>query len=100
MFFHYLYRCKQYILRNVFKELRAMNKERRKQIEEVIDSLGELKEQIEAIGSEEQEAFDNLPEGIQYSDRGEAMSENASDLEQAGSDLDDIISSLQEIVER
>lgn len=77
-----------------------MNKTRRKVIEEVIDQLGTLKEQIESVGEEENEAYDNLPEGIQYSERGEAMSDNASDLEQAASDLDDIMSTLQDIIER
>lgn len=42
-----------------------MNKARRKAIEEIIDQLGMLKEQVESISEEEQEAFDNLPESIQ-----------------------------------
>lgn len=77
-----------------------MNKERRKAIEEIIDQLGTLKEQIESVGEEESEAYDNLPESIQYSEKGESISENASDLEQAASDLDDIMSTLQDIIER
>ena len=75
-----------------------MNKERRKAIEEIIDQLGTLKEQIESVSEEESEAYDNLPESIQYSEKGEAISENASDLEQAASDLDDIMSTLQDIM--
>lgn len=77
-----------------------MNKERRKAIEEIIDQLGTLKEEIESVGEEESEAYDNLPYSIQDSGKGEAISENASDLEQAASDIDDIMSTLQYIIER
>jgi ABC-type transporter Mla subunit MlaD len=77
-----------------------MNKARRKAIEEIIDQLGTLKEQIESVCEEEQEAYDNLPESIQYSERGEAMSEAASDLEDAASSIDDVMSTLQDIIER
>jgi ABC-type transporter Mla subunit MlaD len=77
-----------------------MNKERRKAIEEIIDQLGMLKEQVESITEEEQEAFDNLPESIQYSERGDAMSEAVSDLEDASSSIDDVMSTLQDIIDR
>ena len=77
-----------------------MNKARRKAIEEIIDQMGTLKEQIESVCEEEQEAYDNLPESIQYSERGEAMSETASDLEDAASSIDDVMSTLQDIIER
>ena len=77
-----------------------MNKARRKMLQDIIDELDAQREQIEAVQMEEQDAYDNLPESIQYSERGETMSENASDLEQATSDLEDVISTLQEVLER
>ena len=77
-----------------------MNKARRKAIEEIIDQLGTLKEQIECISEEEQEAFDNLPESIQYSERVEAMGEYVTDLDDAASSIDDVMSTLQDIIER
>ena len=77
-----------------------MNKARRKAIEEIIDQLGTLKEQLECISEEEQEAFDNLPESIQYSERGEAMGEYVTDLDDAASSIDDVMSTLQDIIER
>lgn len=77
-----------------------MNKARRKAIEEIIDQLGTLKEQIESVCEEEQEAYDNLPESIKYSERGEAMSEMTTDLEDAASSIDDVMSTLQDIIER
>lgn len=77
-----------------------MNKERRKTLQGIIDELESQKENIETLQEEEQEAYDNLPESIQASDRGDAMCENADGLADAASDLEDVISVLQEILER
>lgn len=76
-----------------------MNKARRKAIEEIIDQLGMLKEQVESISEEEQEAFENLPESIQYSERGDVMSEYVTGLDDAASSIDDVMSTLQYIID-
>lgn len=73
-----------------------MNKERRNRINKVIEQLEVLKDEIADIGMEEEEAYDNLPEGIQESDRGEAMQEAVDNLEMAGDTFDDIIEYLNE----
>lgn len=73
-----------------------MNKERRNRINKVIEQLEVLKDEIADIGMEEEEAYDNLPEGIQESDRGEAMQEAVDNLEIAGDTFDDIIEYLNE----
>ena len=44
-----------------------MNKQRRKEIKKAIS---ELKDLVENILSEEQEAYENMPEGIQASENG------------------------------
>lgn len=77
-----------------------MNKARRKAIDGIIDQLGMLKEQLESITEEEQEAYDNLPESIQYAERGEAMSDTISDLDSSVSDIESIIDTLQDIIDR
>lgn len=77
-----------------------MNKARRKAIEDVIEQLELQRSLIDSLQEEEAEAFDNLPESIQYSERGELMEENANDLESASSDLEDVINSLQDILDR
>ena len=46
---------------------------------------------------EEEDKFDNMPEGLQESERGEAMQEAIEQLETACDNLDEAISSLQEI---
>lgn len=77
-----------------------MNKARRKAIEDIIDQLGMLKEQVESIIVEEQEAFDNMPTSIQYSARGDAMGDYINDLDDAESGIDDVMSTLQDIIDR
>lgn len=66
-----------------------MNDARRKDIEKALDLIYEAKAILETVSEEEQEAFDNLPEGIQNSERGETMEENISILDDAVSALGD-----------
>ena len=77
-----------------------MNKTRRKILEGIIEVLQEQKTAIESVCEEEQEAYDNLPDGIQDSERGQTLSDNVSDLEQASSDLDDLIEQLQGVADK
>lgn len=58
------------------KELRGIMK----LIEAAQDMMTEAAERIEAVMDEEQECFDNLPEGIQMSERGEHMEECIDNL--------------------
>ena len=74
-----------------------MNKQRRKEISMQIKNLENLKENLEIILSDEECYFDNIPENLQSSIRGEE-SESAIDiLSEAIDSLDEIINSLQEI---
>lgn len=60
-----------------------MNKARRSRIADVQTQLEALKQDIDDILAEEQEAYDNLPESLQGSERGEAMQEAIDALESA-----------------
>ena len=74
-----------------------MNKQRRKSISENISLLENIKSNIEDILSDEEFAFDNMPENLQGSLRGEE-SETAIDLlSSAIDDLENAINSLIEI---
>lgn len=77
-----------------------MNKQRRKQLDEILARLQECMADLEYIKDDEQEAFDNLPESIQYSEKGEIMEEYVSDIEYVISDLDTCISNLEDIINR
>lgn len=77
-----------------------MNKQRRKDLEGIIENLEEQKSKLEDLQQEEQDAFENLPESLQDSERGQAMQECAEDLETEMYGLEDIVQNLQEILER
>ena len=82
-----------------------------KQLEEVYEKFENLKSDCEEISqaisdirNEEEEAYDNLPEGIQESERGERMQEVIEHLESAideidNVDIDDILSYLDSTTE-
>jgi hypothetical protein len=73
-----------------------MNRDRRDRIAKLTDTLGELQSELESLAEEEREAFDNMPESLQSSDRGQAA-ETASDaLDSAVSSLTDLIDYLNE----
>lgn len=74
-----------------------MNKVRRKELARVVDLLDRARDLLETIRDEEQEAFDNLPESIQCSERGEAMEDYISTMEEMLDYLD--TGELQEIVD-
>lgn len=75
-----------------------MNQLRRKEIGRLTDLMNhkryditvDLAGEIENIRDEEQEAYDNLPEGIQESDRGWQMEEAIDNLDSALQALEDI----------
>lgn len=88
-----------------------MNKNRRKEIALAISDVQALREQFEAIicviedlRDEEQEYYDNMPEGFQNSEPGERAQQAVDNLENAASsldqiDFDEVIDSLGEASE-
>ena len=74
-----------------------MNKQRRKEIAKAIDLIEQAREILEAVQEEEQEAFDNMPESIQNTERGETMEKYISTIEDFLDNLD--TDNLQEIVD-
>lgn len=71
-----------------------MNKERRKAIKKAILKIEDL---VQEIYSEEQEAFDNMPESLQESENGLISSEAQENLEAVIDALEEAISYLEEI---
>lgn len=65
-----------------------MNRIRRKSLRAILGQMDELstvletvKEALQDVLNEEQEAYDNLPEGLQEADRGQQMQECIEALE-------------------
>lgn len=76
-----------------------MNAKQRKSIEKFVEKIDEVKTDLEYMQEEEQEKLDNMPEGLQESERGEAMQEAIENLEAAVGSLEEAIDYLNEIVE-
>lgn len=71
-----------------------MNKARRSAIQKIIERLEEIRDDIDAVKSEEEEAYGNLPESLQESERGEAMSEAIDVLDSAYSSIEESLDYL------
>ncbi len=67
-----------------------MNKERRDILSDVIASLEEAKDLLEDVKNDEQDAFDNMPVGLQCSERGSKMEDYIELMEDAGDQIDNV----------
>lgn len=77
-----------------------MNQKRRKLIANIIEHLDPWLRDIEWARDEEQDAYDNLPESLQDSDKGCTMEENIDDLTDAYDGLEEAINLLKDIINR
>lgn len=76
-----------------------MNAKRRKELERLIDEMDGLIAGLEELRDQEQEAFDNLPESLQCSEKGEKMEEVINYLDDAISGLEDTIENIKQATE-
>lgn len=74
-----------------------MNRERRKRIMQISEKLSDIRTSLETILEEEEIAFDNMPESLQESERGEQMQEYIETIGEAISCIEETESSLEEI---
>jgi len=75
-----------------------MNKDRRKRLEGIYEKLMEIYEELDAIIDEEQEAYDNMPESLQDSEKGERMYEGIDNLESARDDINNAATTIEEVI--
>lgn len=71
-----------------------MNATQRKELAELATQIDTIKEQLESIRDAEQEKYDNLPEGLQESERGEKFQEGIDTLDEIISNLKDAADSF------
>lgn len=71
-----------------------MNKQRRARLSEAHSLLGRAVSIVERAKDEEQDSFDNLPENLQSSERGELMEEAIDELQTA---IDSISDAMEHI---
>ena len=72
-----------------------MNNARRKEIAEIVTIIRGAHNRLTEVMEAEQEAFDNLPEGFQASERGENMEEAISTMEEAMNDIEMAVDSIE-----
>jgi predicted RNase H-like HicB family nuclease len=77
-----------------------MNNTRREEIQKITDVLQDILYDIELVLSDEQEYFDNMPENLQFSERGERSEEAISNLEYTLESVQEAIENLQEAIEQ
>lgn len=77
-----------------------MNKDRREQLMSVECIIEEAKSHIQDVIDEEQDAFYNLPESFQDSERGWKMSEAIEDMEGLICELDNFIDKVSAVVNK
>ena len=82
-----------------------MNKQRREKIDKLKGRLSSVKMEVKSISSElsvildeEQDAFDNIPEGLQSSYRGMCSEDAIDNMEEASKKLDEVIELLGDIM--
>lgn len=74
-----------------------MNKHRRTVIAEILEQLIEICDNLETVKDEEEEALENFPENLRYSERGEAMQKAKDNLEETLDGVNEAIDLLQSI---
>ena len=74
-----------------------MNKERRTKISNIIKEIENIKDKLQDVLNEEESVFDNMPENLQCSMRGEESEESIDYMNEAVDALDSAIEQLEEI---
>lgn len=73
-----------------------MNKERKQSLLDVVSSLTEAMDRLNEIRDEEQEAFDNMPEGFQSGTRGQSMMEAIDTMDNWNTEIESIKDSIED----
>lgn len=83
-----------------------MNKQRRKELNEACtllcsaqESLERAKETLEFARDGEEESYENLPDGVKDSERGQDMYDNIEELDSIMYELDGLFDSVEEQIE-
>jgi prefoldin subunit 5 len=83
-----------------------MNNDRRKALAKLADaidtakaSLEEIRDELDNLKGEEDDGFNNLPEGLQQAERGQAMEAAAEQMQTAYDLLDGVSGELQDAID-
>lgn len=76
-----------------------MNQSRRNQFRDIQQQLQDIYERLDILCNEEQEAYDNMPESIQDSARGDAAQSAIDTLESVRDQVQEAADGIDEIFE-
>ena len=76
-----------------------MNTARRKQLKQAAELLSQAQAIIESVRDDEQYEYHNMPESLQYSERGERMYENVAALDTMLEDIAGLFDNIDELTE-
>jgi hypothetical protein len=74
-----------------------MNKERRNQIRMVIQKINSAMQALEIILEDERDSYDNIPDSLKESDKGEMSMEAQDNMESAIQALEEATAYLEEM---
>lgn len=75
-----------------------MNKNRRDKLVKLSDQISDIMEKLKELRDEELEAFENLPESLNSSERGEAMQTAIGAMDDALSSLENADMQIQDAI--
>lgn len=74
-----------------------MNKERRNKIAKIVQEIERIKDSLQSVLNDEEFAFDNMPENLQSSMRGEESEEAIENMNEAVDALGEAMDRLYDI---
>ena len=77
-----------------------MNEERRKKLQQALEKLNDACAVVEEISGEEEEAFENLPEGLQKGEKGESLEAAKGYLDDAVTEIENAAANIQSAIEQ
>lgn len=75
-----------------------MNKTRRKELEKLYEQLNDIVCTLCDLKDEEEDAYNNMPESLQYSERGEVMQENVDKMQEIIDALEEQQSAIDDLI--
>lgn len=75
-----------------------MNKAGRAQVAGWVSALESIAQEMEALGYEEQDKYDGMPENLQFSERAEAFQDAAECLQEAAESIGQVCDSIRQTI--
>tara|TARA_A100000172_G_scaffold79272_1_gene66000 strand:+ start:2289 stop:2534 length:246 start_codon:yes stop_codon:yes gene_type:complete len=75
-----------------------MNEQRRRELRSVMQDLGVLSEQLNHEAGAEDEAYDNMPESLQYTEKAQTLRDNAETLYDLEKVIDGVVEEIEKLI--